>query len=110
MISNFVEYAVLLLTVVMILQMFCVEKKLKETNPGYKAYLETKESFLVYKSPLSSEIPEAKSEGPNPEQDGRNNFNPLPPVPLKCRRARKISTKNKKRELDFAGRCLNNHD
>lgn len=53
MISNFAEYAVMLLNLYMIVKMFCYERRRKQSDPSFKTYLEQRESFLIYKKPES---------------------------------------------------------
>ena len=49
LVSNIVEYAVILLNIVLITRLFCIKRKRKELDPKYRIYIEENESFLVYK-------------------------------------------------------------
>lgn len=85
MVSNFVEYAVLLLTIVMIVRMFCQEKSRKQVDPNYKVYIEEKDSFLIYKKPILQEEAGDK-EAEKPAEPVQPVNGPLLPVPLIRRR------------------------
>jgi hypothetical protein len=53
-ISNLVEYALMLLSLGIIVGLFFMERKLKKTDEKYRKYVEQKKSFLIFKEKTSA--------------------------------------------------------
>lgn len=53
MVSNFAEYAVLLLNLVIVVAIACYQRRRKQNDPAYRAYMEKKKAILVMKEPAS---------------------------------------------------------
>lgn len=90
MITNFVEYAVVVLYTILLIKMNCREKTRWKSSSGYKSFRHHKNSIVVFKKPQELEL-QIDAEGSNPI---------IEPVPVKGRQIAQRSRNRRKREIE----------